>query len=229
MKIRGNAWALLAPGLVLGSIMVAVKLAETLSQASFAHLGVYPRKWTSLGGIVLSPIIHGSWTHLASNVLPLMLLTAGMWLLYPRLARRVLILSWLLPGMYVWIAARPSYHIGASGMVYALAFFLTFSGVFRRDTASAALSLAVISLYGGIVWGLLPLEPGVSWESHLYGAMVGVIMAFFFRKKDGIPRKTYDWQSEPDDPEATGPWDYKRWAPPGTAASANRPDAPDGG
>lgn len=100
----------------------------------------------------------------------------------------------------VWLAARPSYHIGASGLVYGLLSFLFFSGVIRRDKRSATLALLFAFLYGGMAWGVLPIDREISFESHLSGAIIGIICAVFFRKSDPAPK--YDWEeksSEEDD------------------------------
>jgi len=94
----------------------------------------------------------------------------------------------------VWLFARSSYHIGASGLVYGFAAFLFFSGLFRKDKSSMALSLLVVFLYGGMVWGVLPVKPEISFESHLFGALTGIVCSYIFRKND--PPHTYDWENE---------------------------------
>ncbi len=202
------------PGLVLVSVMWLVMLAQWIFPLNLSTWGIFPRSWSGLAGIFIAPLVHGGLDHLLSNSIPLLLLSGGIFYFYPKLAWRVFLLSYVLPGMYVWIAARPSYHIGASGVVYALAFFLVFSGIFRKNIISLTLSMAVIVLYGGIVWGILPMDPGVSWESHLYGAIVGIVLAFYFRKQGGPPRKSYPWETEPDDETETGWWDYRKQFPP---------------
>lgn len=180
-----------------------------------AQLGVYPRVWSEIWGIFTAPLIHGSWGHLASNSFPLLFLSAGVLYFYPEIRWPVLITSYLAPGLWVWVAARSSYHIGASGMVYALAFFLFFSGVFRRDFRSLTLALAVAFFYGSMVWGIFPMEEGVSWESHLFGGLAGIVMAWYFRKR-GEPRKKYSWEDEvEDDPlDDIAAWNYQSLFPP---------------
>lgn len=105
---------------------------------------------------------------------------------------------YLITGLLVWIFARPAYHIGASGIVYGFVSFLFFSGLFRKDNISIALSLIVTFLYGGLVWGIIPGLEGISWESHLFGGITGLIAAYLFRKIDP-PKQKYDWEDEPDD------------------------------
>jgi membrane associated rhomboid family serine protease len=99
---------------------------------------------------------------------------------------------YFMTGIWVWVAGRDSYHIGASGVIYGFVAFLFFSGIFRKDTRLLALSLFVTFLYGGTVWGMLPLNNGISWESHLLGAIAGILTAYNFRKEGPQARK-YDF------------------------------------
>ncbi|MEZ4775062.1 MAG: rhomboid family intramembrane serine protease [Bacteroidia bacterium] len=189
---------------------------EWLTGKSFSFLGILPRKLAGLPGIVLSPFIHGDLGHITSNSIPIFVLSAGLFIFYQKIAGQVLSILWLGTGIWVWIAARSSFHIGASGLVYALVFFLFFSGVFRKETQSMAIALIVALFYGSAVWGILPIQEGVSWESHLFGACVGTIVAFFFRKS-GPQRKTYDWEEESEEEEprdAIEPWNYRTLFPP---------------
>lgn len=178
--------------------------------------GVYPRHWPALTGILTAPLAHGSWGHLSSNSFPLLFLGAGVMYFYPRVSLPVFLTSYLAPGLWVWVAGRSSYHIGASGMVYALAFFLFFSGVFRKDARSLTLALVVAFFYGSMVWGVFPMEPGVSWESHLFGGVAGVVMAWYFRHKDRPEPRRYSWEDEPEESpyDAIEPWNYQSLFPP---------------
>ncbi len=157
-------------------------------------LGILPRNFSGLVGIFSSPMIHGSFSHLISNTAPLVFMGLGIFYFYPKVAYKVFTIIYLGTGIFVWLFAREVYHIGASGIIYGFVSFLFFSGIFRKDNRSIALSLVVIFLYGGLIWGVLPVEQGVSWESHLFGAVVGIIAAFIFRKVD--PPKKYDWENE---------------------------------
>jgi membrane associated rhomboid family serine protease len=160
-------------------------------------LGILPRNFSGLVGIFTSPLIHGGFSHLVSNSTPLIFMGLGIFYFYPKVAYKVFTVIYLGTGILVWIFAREVYHIGASGIIYGFASFLFFSGIFRKDNRSIALALVVIFLYGGLIWGVLPFEKGVSWESHLFGAIVGVITAFIFRKID--PPKRYEWEDEESD------------------------------
>ncbi len=160
-------------------------------------LGVYPRHFSGIIGIVTSPLIHSNYSHLISNTIPLAVMGLGIFYFYPKAAYKVFAFVYFCTGLFVWLFAREVYHIGASGIVYAFVSYLFFSGIFRRDNKSITLSLIVVFLYGGLVWGVLPGLEGISWESHLFGAIAGFIAAFLFRKFD--PIKTYEWEDEESD------------------------------
>jgi hypothetical protein len=117
---------------------------------------------------------------------------------YRGIGFRVLGYIWLLTGIAVWLFARDSYHIGASGIVYGLAAFLALSGVLRNDTRLMSISLLIIFLYGGMIWGVLPLFQRISWESHLAGALAGVFCAIRYRH-DGPPIRRY-FEDEEEQP-----------------------------
>ena len=200
--------------LAMVSVLWIIHLISWVGEMDLAFLGVYPRTAKGLLGILTSPLIHGSWEHLASNSAPLLVLLTGLFVFFRKESPSVLWVSYLAPGLWVWVAGRASYHIGASGMVYALVFFAFFSGVFRKDVRSIALSLIVAFLYGGLIWGVFPIQPGVSWEGHLFGGIAGVVLAWYFRKA-GPKRKSYSWEQEADRPEDEfGAWNYKTLFPP---------------
>jgi len=150
------------------------------------------------------PFVHDDLKHLFSNTIPLIILVAAMVFFYRIIAMKVILLVWLLDGVWVWLGARPAWHIGASGIVYGLAAFLFFSGVIRKHINLMALSLLIAFLYGGLIWGIFPLMIGMSWEAHLYGGIAGAMLAFVYRG-EGPQRKVYDWEneeeSETDSPE----------------------------
>ena len=142
-----------------------------------AILGIYPRSFQGMIGMLLAPMIHGSLLHLISNTLPLIFLGIVLFLFYDRIAKRVFLQCYFFTNILVWIFARPSLHIGASGLVYGIAAFLIFFGLFRKDFKSIVISIVILLLYGGLVYGIIPQQPGVSWESHLMGALVGLTTA----------------------------------------------------
>jgi len=147
--------------------------------------GILPRSISGLVGIVLAPLIHGSTFHLLSNTFPLVMLLVAVFYFYDKIAAEVFVWIYIATGFWVWVVARQAYHIGSSGLVYGLAAFLFFSGIFRRDARSLAVSLVIAFIHGGMLQGLVPGESSISWESHLLGSAAGVFCSFYFRKVPG--------------------------------------------
>lgn len=172
-------------------------------QFNFLKLGVQPRNPASLTGIITSVFIHGDPNHIASNTLPLLVLGMMLFYFYKKIAKPVFLWVWLISGIWLWVGGRnnpnyPIYHIGASTLIYGLAGFLFFSGLFRRHIQLMVVSALVVFLYGGIVWGIFPVKEGISWEGHLFGVIAGIIVAFNYRK-EGPQRKVYQWEEEEEE------------------------------
>ena len=140
-----------------------------------------PRNVWGILGIFFSPMLHGNVFHLVSNTVPLLFLGGTLFFFYNRIGTVVFFRCYLLTNVLVWIFAPPIPVIGASGLIYGLSSFLIFFGVLRRDVMSILISIVVIILYGGIFYGVLPTDPGVSWQSHLAGAIVGLATAFMLK------------------------------------------------
>jgi membrane associated rhomboid family serine protease len=170
---------------ILVAVLWIIKVLEWTTGKDIGMYGIRPRSISTLYTIFTGPLIHGSWEHLASNSVPLLVLGWLLFLTVPQLAFRLFFLIYFITSLLVWLAARESFHIGASGIVYGLATFLFFTGIFKKDISSMAISLVVAFLYGGMIWGLLPYQPGISWESHLLGALTGTAMAFIYGKQNG--------------------------------------------
>lgn len=187
-------FSLLYPTLFV-AILWVIKLFEMAFDYNFFWYGLYPRTLHGLIGIATAPLLHANLSHLTSNSLPLIILGAMMFFFYRPIAFQVFFWVYLMTGVWVWAAARSSYHIGASGILYGFVTFLFFSGIFRKDVRLMALSMFVVFLYGGMVWGILPIIQGVSWESHLLGSLAGVITAYNFRNEGPAPKK-YDWGTD---------------------------------
>ncbi|PKP13059.1 MAG: rhomboid family intramembrane serine protease [Bacteroidetes bacterium HGW-Bacteroidetes-3] len=156
---------------------------------NFNDFGIYPQTLLGLRGIVFSPFLHSSIQHLFSNSIPLLVMLASLYYFYEGIATKVLLRGIFLTGFLTWTFARPSYHIGASGVVYFLVSFIFFSGVFRKYYRLAAVSLIVVFLYGSTVWYIFPIEEKISWEGHLSGFLVGFIFAYIFKKTGPQPEK----------------------------------------
>ncbi len=179
-------------------ILWLIKAIELFFNIELYQYGIFPQKLSGLKGIFLSPFIHGSFSHLASNSLPLLVLGTALFYFYRKLAWKVSLLGLVITGIWVWIIARPSFHIGASGILYCLAAFLFASGFIRRHPRLMAISLLVAFLYGSMVWGIFPFREHVSWESHLMGMLSGVLLAVFFKDR-GPQRPRYSWEFEEDE------------------------------
>jgi membrane associated rhomboid family serine protease len=169
-----------------------------------AYFGVRPRELFGLPGILFAPLLHGSFSHLISNTLPMLVLGVGMLYLYPNSSVIVLPAVYLGPGILVWLFGRAAIHVGASGLVYGLVAYIFFAGVIRRDKRAVAASMLVFFLYGSLAWGVLPIEPGVSWETHLAAALIGVALAFALRDRDMPPRRRYTWEEEESEDARSG-------------------------
>jgi membrane associated rhomboid family serine protease len=152
--------------------------------------GVISRTVYGLRGILTAPLVHGSLGHIASNTVPLLVLSALTFYFYQRVALRAFWLIYFLTGILVWLFARQVSHIGASGVVYGLVAFIFWNGITRGSVRSIILSLVVLFFYSGMFMGILPNEEGVSWESHLLGSFSGIIAAFWFKSELEDEEKT---------------------------------------
>lgn len=144
--------------------------------------GIEPRAISGLIGVFLSPMLHGGLAHIVSNTIPVLVLGTTLYYFYPRIASKAFFACYIVTGLVVWLVGRNSYHIGASGLIYAIASFLLFLGIFRRDFKSLFISLIIAVAYWRLIFGILPVIPGVSYESHIAGAVVGGAIAFGMRK-----------------------------------------------
>lgn len=159
----------------------------------FNYLGVRPREILGLRGVIFSPFIHSDIKHLFNNTIPLFVLSMSLFYFYRRISWEILLLGILFTGIMTWAIGRPANHIGASGVIYLLASFLFFKGVLSRYYRLIALSLIVVFLYGGMLWFVVPVDPGISWEGHLSGLVVGLIFAFVYKKKI-VKRPKFEWE-----------------------------------
>jgi membrane associated rhomboid family serine protease len=218
------------PGILL-AILWLVKLIEIWFNRDFSEFGIYPQHLEGLRGILFSPFLHSGFAHLSANSVPLFVLTAGLFYFYEKLAPWIFGLLWLATGLWVWVFAKDTgIHIGASGIVYALAAFHFTGGLLRREPRIMAFSLLVVFLYGGLIWGIIPNflpEKNISWESHLMGLLAGVILAFFYRN-NGPQKKEYVWEEE-EEPDEEPPAQFvsqDEEAAPAIEATPQPPDEP---
>jgi membrane associated rhomboid family serine protease len=191
--------SLIFPGLFL-FVLWMIKMFEIVDDTYLGFLGVYPRKIEGLTGILFSPLLHANFKHLIDNSISFLIMAAGVFYFYNKVAYKVFFTIYFASGILVWLIARPSYHIGASGLIYGFAAFLFFSGIIRQNMNLLAISLLVTFLYGSMVWGIFPYRYDVSWESHLAGGAIGFILSFVYRRV-GPPPTRKDWQDENEEEE----------------------------
>ena len=157
-----------------------------------AH-GNHPGRISGLKGIFTSPFLHGDWQHLWNNTASFFTLNGLLFYFYRSIALRVWGILFLSSGIGLWLIGEGGNHIGASGIVYGLAAFLFFSGVIRKNLLLLRISLVVVFLYGGMVWWMLPIKEGISWEGHIAGAVAGVVLAVLYRKS-GPKKPIYKYE-----------------------------------
>jgi membrane associated rhomboid family serine protease len=174
-----------------------VRIADSLFELGLSRFALYPGEWIGLRGVLFAPLLHGGFAHLIANTAPIVALGTALLYGYPRAARVVIPVVWLGSGIAVWLFARPAFHLGASGLTFGMLFFVFTVGVLRWDRKAIAISLAVFLLYGGMIWGVLPTDPRISFEYHLSGSVLGVLLAFLLKDLDPRPpEKTYSWEGE---------------------------------
>lgn len=192
-------YALFIPTVIAFSMGFVFVLMQVLSIDAGIG-GICPRTWKGVLGILTHIFVHASWQHLLNNVLSFWVLSVSLFYFYHNIALKIIVYEWLLVGACIWLGAREGCHVGASGLIYALAFFLLVSGFIRQYIPLMAISFIVIFLYGSMVWHLFPWQPTdtVSWEGHLFGAIIGVVLAFVYRH-DGPQKPLKIWEDESSD------------------------------
>ncbi|MRM97345.1 rhomboid family intramembrane serine protease [Riemerella anatipestifer] len=207
------------PIIVLSAIWIGFLL-QSVGLVEHCQGALIPLAPEGLKGVLFSPFLHSGLDHIWSNSVPLGVLLFLLYEFYPKIANVIFLLGWLSTGFLVWFTPQVDLFtgemhytciIGASGIVYMLAFFLFFSGIFRWNMKLLTISLLVALYYGSLIWGIFPEEffsqldqpSQISWQSHLVGAVVGVVLAFMYRKQ-GEKKHRFIWQypnyySEKDD------------------------------
>jgi membrane associated rhomboid family serine protease len=202
-RSRANFRLALRMSLGFVALIWLIQLLNWALDLAPADFGVRPRELAGLPGILFAPLVHGGFGHLIANSPPLLVLGTAMLYLYPSSALRVLPAVYLGTGVAVWLFARGSAHVGASGLIYGLVSYIFVAGLIRRDRRAIAASLLVCFMYGALVWGVLPLERGVSWETHLAAALIGLVLAIVLRRLDIPPRRRYTWEDEEEEKNET--------------------------
>lgn len=190
----------LIPPLFLSLAMWIVYKADTIYSLELYKYGVFPRNWSGLTGILFTPMIHSTENmyHIFENTIALLFFGTLLFYFYRKIAWKTIISGWLLTHGLVWLLAAPVYHVGMSGEIYAIAFFLLTGSVIRKNRQLTGVTFLIIFLYGSIFWGLFPLIPSVSWESHAFGALAGIVIGIYYRKT--IPSQVFIEPPLTDDP-----------------------------
>jgi membrane associated rhomboid family serine protease len=182
-------------------ILYLVKILEAGMEWDFTHLGVFPLQRKGLFGIFAHPLVHSSFHHLMANTIPLFFLMWCLFYFYRNIAPFIFLILWIGCGMFTFAIGKAGWHVGSSGVIYGLAFFLFFSGFIRKHIPLIAISLLITFVYGGLVWNMFPFfaKETTSWEGHLSGAITGALSAFIFRKYG--PQRPVVYDKEEEDPE----------------------------
>ena len=159
VMVKKRIWLASIPAiLLLVVIWLTFLVSQTLlSQHDTMRLGILPGNITGLWGILFSPLLHSSFSHLWSNSLSLLILTWFLFYFYSKIALKAFAALWIISGAVTWLIGRDALHVGASGLVFAMLFFLFFSGIFRKYIPLIAVSLIVAFIYGGSVWSIFPV------------------------------------------------------------------------
>ena len=162
------------------------------------QFALFPRSFNYLLGIITTIFVHKDLEHLSSNYLPFFVAIIGLFYFYKNIALKVTLIAHLGTGILTWCFARSAFHIGASGLVYALVLFVFTSGLIRKNKKLLVFAFLSLVFQSGLLWGVFPLEEGVSWESHLFGAIVGIVLAFLFKHEgpQADPPKIWDEETE---------------------------------
>ena len=190
--------------LSLAAVLVLCIVFFAQGNFDFRAFTVMPNSVAGLPGLLTAPLLHGSIEHLLMNGIAILMLGTLSGGVYPRATLRALPILWLLSGLGAWLLGDPgSHHLGASGVTHGLAFLVFMLGLLRRDRAAIAAGLLAFLFYGGMLLTILPRELDVSWQSHLGGALGGVLAAVLFRRSDPMaPRQRYSWELEEDASDA---------------------------
>ncbi len=205
---KKRAWLAFLPSfvwVVLVWVAFAVDQSNVLG-GGLSRWGIMPRELSGLKGVLFAPFIHSSLPHVWSNTLPLLILTWFLFYFYSKIAFRAFLYMWLISGLLTWGIGRGVYHVGASGLIFALLFFLFFSGLLRKYIPLVAVSLVVAFIYGSTIWSIFPfaewIDATISWEGHLSGAISGLLLAIIYREQ-GPQKPLPFWEEETVDAEDT--------------------------
>lgn len=211
---RKQFFGSLAIPALLVTLMLVTKIVEMAFSIDLSKWGLIPHSTKGLIGILTMPFLHGDWEHLFANIPAVLVLGTALYYCYPTIANRVMLISWIASGLLTWCIGLPgSIHVGASALIYSLNLFLIVSGFIRGNRMLIVISLIMVFLYGGFLWGMIPAlakPQNISWEGHLSGAIVGILLALIFRKK-GPQKEEHHWDEDDDDDSDDGTGERPYW------------------
>ena len=192
--------------IIIVSVLWVVFLINDSFGLQWNEYGLMPGNVNRLFGIFTMPFLHGDIAHLFSNSVPLLVLLFSIFYFFPKKAGLILMMTYFMSGTLTWIIGTRGVHVGASGIVYALAFFLVTISILKQEPKLMAYSLIIIFLYGSIVWGFFPQlfpDKHISWEGHLAGAITGIVLAFFYRKEGPVKKVYFEEEEEEEEEEVS--------------------------
>ena len=200
-RARDRGRVLRAFNLSLATVLVLTVVFFAQSGFDFRAFTVMPHDPAGLVGVLTAPLLHGDLKHLAMNCIAILMLGTLAGSVYPRATIRALPIMWLTSGLVAWLLGGPGeHHLGASGVTHGLGFLVFTLGLLRRDRAAIAAGMLAFLFYGGVILTVLPQEAGISWQSHLGGALGGALSGWLFRNADPTPpRRKYSWELEEEE------------------------------
>ncbi len=182
-------------------LIIAIFVCQHFMPELALDWAILPLNPAYLKGIVTAVFIHANIEHLSSNILPFAVCIFGLFYFYRDIALKVTFIAHIVTGALIWLLARPVFHVGASGLVYALVLFILISAILKKNKKLIVFAFIVLSFQGGLIWGLVPQNTQISWESHLFGALTGTALAFIFKNQGPQADPETNLEDEPFEDE----------------------------
>lgn len=170
-------------------LLYLVELIDVILPANLDRGGIQPRSLSGLDGIAWAPVLHVGWGHLFSNTVPV--LVFGFLAMAGGIAQWLGVTAtiWVVSGLGVWLTGPTGFTVGASGLAFGWLAFLLVRGLFNRSIAQLLVAAVLLFFWGGMLWGILPGNPGISWQGHLFGALGGVFAAWLLARNSRVQNR----------------------------------------